>query len=132
MSLLGFPNEALLIIADNLHCYRGIRALRLANRRLHSLLKQRLVQFSIKKCHKTLLCCAAAAGDSKLAAELLDNLATAQTKSSDSNSQKITDPENDYVHSAFLFHPIFKKGYTSETIVDIQNAFLAAIEANSK
>lgn len=42
------------------------------------------------------------------------------------------DSNDDDIDSAFYYHPLYKKGYTQETILDIQSAFLAAIEANSK
>lgn len=134
ISLLTHPNEALLMIANGLHCCKDIQALRLTNRHLYYLLiKHRLTQSSIKGCHETLLGCTAAAGDVNLAAELLDNLARTQMKSSDSDSQKNTNTDyNNGIDSAFFIHPLFQKGYTQKAILKIQNAFPVAIEANSK
>lgn len=128
MSLLSLPNEAILLITDSLHCYRDNRALHHANRCFYSLLKQRLAQSNIEQCHKTLLRCAAAAGDYKLATKLLDDLVTARMKPNNTNA----DSNDDDIDSAFYYHPLYKMGYTQETILDIQSAFLAAIEANSK
>lgn len=99
----------------------------LQNRCFYSLLKQRLAQSNSEQCHETLLCCAAAAGDYKLATEFLDDLATARMRPKNTNADS-----NDDVDSAFYYHPLYKKGYTQETILGNQSAFLAAIEANSK
>lgn len=115
MSLLTLPNEALLMIANDLHRCKDIRSLCLTNRRFYYLLiKHRLAQSSVKECHETLLGCAAAAGNVNLAAELLDNLARTQMKSSNSDSQKnmSADYNNKKINSAFYYHPLFKKGYT--------------------
>ncbi|KAI9930666.1 hypothetical protein ASPWEDRAFT_39571 [Aspergillus wentii DTO 134E9] len=126
MSLLVLPNEALLIISENLHCYRDIRALRLSNRRFYSLLTQCLTQSSTAKCHETLLRCAATAGDITLATELLDNLATKFP------SQKKTKRSIQDIDSAIHSHPLFRKGYPPETILDIQSALLTAVKARFK
>ncbi|BCR88615.1 uncharacterized protein ACHE_41179S [Aspergillus chevalieri] len=48
------------------------------------------------------------------AADLLDNLARTQT----------TDSNDDKIDSDFYYHPLFKKGYTPEAILEIQKAFL--------
>lgn len=63
MSLLTLFNETLLVIADDVHRCKDIRALRLTNRRFYYLLiKHRRVQSSVQECHKTLLGYAAATG----------------------------------------------------------------------
>lgn len=128
MSLLDLPNEALLVIANNLPGYRDIRALRCASRRFYSLLKG--FRFAFR--HGTLLHYAASVGDLKLATNLLDGFATPQTKPSESRGNKNTEPNNDEINEAVLAHPLFKKGYAPDTILDIQFAFLAAIEEDSK